>query len=175
MPDRGAFWSPVPDWPHASLASDGLRVTADGTTKTIWLVSGDFGSFERIHGDVPIRGPRDSCPDSRYRLRLAKDRLLQVSPEIEAAEFGWSPDGHAITDVSDGMVLLDVTGPGADRLMARGCGYDFAAPVARAVESAMMIFAGTRLAVSRRGQGWRLHVDRPLAAALWRWLAAATE
>jgi hypothetical protein len=38
-----------------------------------------------------------------------------------------------------------------------------------------MQFAGFRLVVSRRAQGWRLHIERPWAAALWRWLQAHVE
>jgi len=32
------------------------------------------------------------------------------------------------------------------------------------------LIAGQRVIVSRREAGWRLHVERPMAAMLWRWL-----
>lgn len=159
MPDRGKFWSAPPDW-------SGLAVAAP----TIWLVSGDLDAFRRRHGVADPLGPRDSCASGRYALRLAPDRLLHVSDVPEASAFGWSSEGYALSDVTDGLILLDVSGPHADAVMAHGSGYDFQSLDRRPAESAMMLFAGLRLAVGRRPAGWRLHVERPLAPTLWLWL-----
>lgn len=106
MLDRGLFWSPVPDWSCASIRHDGLSVTAVAL-QAAWLVSGSLPAF------LEQRGIRFGEAGERYALRLAPDRLLFVSMgSVDDATFGWS-DGCAVTDVSDGYVLLDITGPAA--------------------------------------------------------------
>jgi heterotetrameric sarcosine oxidase gamma subunit len=86
---------------------------------------------------------------------------------------GWS-DGVATTDISDGYLLFDVTGPAALDVMAMGAEYDFTSKRTLPAESAAMLFAGLKVSVARIAGGWRLHVERPYAAALWHWLEYAT-
>jgi heterotetrameric sarcosine oxidase gamma subunit len=164
MLDRGLFWSPVPDWPHATIRHEGLSVAAVAP-QAAWLVSGDLAAF------LERRGVRFGEAGDCYALRLAPDRLLFVSMgSVNDAAFGWS-DGCAITDVSDGHVLLDITGPAAPELMRLGALHDFEAKSETA--SASMLFAGKRIIPARIANGWRLHVERPDAAAIWQWLQRA--
>ncbi|HEV8390873.1 MAG TPA: hypothetical protein VGQ35_13570 [Dongiaceae bacterium] len=175
MPDRGLFWSPVPDWSRADIQHRELGITAL-STQVAWLVSGDLSKFLAQRGGMPCVGPRDSCEKGTYALRLAPDRLLFVCRDgvlTDLPAFGWSDDGIAITDVSDGFVLCDVTGPAAPDLMRLGASYDFEAGPAAPAESASMLFAGLKVAVAPFRPGWRLHVERPYAAALWHWLQRA--
>ena len=58
--------------------------------------------------------------------------------------------------------------------MQQGTSYDLTAGDVRPGESANLVFAGLRVAVVRRGDGYRLHVERPYATALWTWLADAS-
>ena len=167
MRDRGLFWSPVPDWSCASIRHEGLSIAAVAP-QVAWLVSGNLAIFLERHG------ARFGDAGGRYALRLAPDRLLFVSVDGAAADgvtFGWSEDGCAITDVSDGYVLLDITGPAAPELMRLGALHDFEATSDTA--SAAMQFAGQRVILARIRQGWRLHVERPNAAAIWQWLQRA--
>ena len=177
MPDRGKFWSPVPDWSNAGIRVPGLEVSV-AQAETMWMVSGDLPGFlAKHHQGAAAIGPRDVCGEDRYALRLAPDRLLFVSRKAvrsESMETGWSGDGIALTDVSDGFVLLDVAGPAASDLMALGAAYDFATEAARPQEAAAMMFAGLKVYICRRADGWRLHVERPHAAPLWHWLVQAT-
>jgi len=164
MLDRGLFWSPVPDWPQAGIRHEGLIVAALAPLAA-WLVSGNLAAFLERHG------VRFSDASDRYALRLAPDRLLFVSMNgADVTAFGWS-DGCAVTDVSDSYVLLDVTGPVALDLMRMGALHDFEAVSDTA--SAATLFAGQRVIVARIPQGWRLHVERPNAAAIWQWLQRA--
>jgi heterotetrameric sarcosine oxidase gamma subunit len=164
MPDRGLFWSPVPDWAHASIRHEGLSIAAVAP-QAAWLVSGNLASF------LERRGVRFGEAGDRYALRLAPDRLLFVSMDrLEDVTFGWS-DGCAVTDVSDGYVLLDITGPAAPALMRLGASHDFETRSDTA--SAAMLFAGQRVILARIPQGSRLHVERPNAAAIWQWLQRA--
>ena len=161
MLDRGLFWSSVPDWARASIQHDGLSVAALAP-QAAWLVSGNLAAF------LERRGIRLGDAGDRYALRLAPDRLLFVSMDgADEVRFGWS-DGCAITDVSDGYVLLDITGPAAPELMRLGALHDF--EVTSDSAPAAMLFAGQRVILARISQGWRLHVERPNAAAIWQWL-----
>ena len=164
MPDRGLFWSPVPDWSRANIRHEGLSIAALAP-QAAWLVSGDLAAF------LERRGVRFGDAAERYALRLAPDRLLFVSMDgTDGVTFGWS-DGCAVTDVSDGFVLFDITGPAALGLMRLGALHDFEARPDAA--SAAMLFAGQRVMLARTQSGWRLHVERPDAAAIWQWLQRA--
>ena len=167
MPDRGLFWSPVPDWSRATIQHEELSV-ATLAPQVAWLVSGNLSAF------LERRGVRFGDAGDHYAVRLAPDRLLFVSVDNAPADsvtFGWSEDGCAITDVSDGYVLLDITGPAAPELMRLGALHDFEANPDTG--SAAMLFAGQRVILARIQQGWRMHVERPNAAAIWQWLRRA--
>lgn len=176
MPDRGKFWPPAPDWSAAAIRRPGLDIVVS-PAETIWLASGDLPKFLARHNDgADCAGPREAIAGDRYALRLAPDRLLFVrraaAPSPETS--GWL-DNLAITDVSDGILLFDVTGPSAPDVMALGAEYDFASEAARSAESAAMLFAGLKVSIARIPGGWRLHVERPHATALWYWLEHATQ
>jgi heterotetrameric sarcosine oxidase gamma subunit len=173
MPDRGLFWSPVPDWSRAEILHRDLNVTTRSAASA-WLVSGNLAKFLEGRGRLSCCGPREVCDPDSYALRLAPDRMLWVSlGASESLPVGWSDDGVAVTDVSDGFVLFDVTGRAALDLMKLGANYEFEAAPAGPAESALMVFAGLKVAVARLEHGWRLHVERPYATALWQWLQHA--
>jgi heterotetrameric sarcosine oxidase gamma subunit len=177
MPDRGKFWSPVPDWSAVAIRRPGLDI-AVARAQTIWLVSGELVKFLAQHHDgADCIGPGDMIAGDRYALRLAPDRLLFVHRAAQTVPeaFGWSADGVVLTDVSDGFLLFDVTGPAALDVMALGAEYDFASKPALPAESAAMLFAGLKVSVTRIVMGWRLHVERSYATALWQWLEHATQ
>ena len=171
MHNRAEFWSPVPDWPQARLRGERVTVTPVPVV-VAWWVSGDATSFLARHGLSRALGPRDTTDDEKYALRYAPDRLLFVSAAPALDDFGSQADGSAITDISDGMMIFDIQGEGAAELMAQGGEYPFAAAPGLATESASLRFASFRLAVMRRPNGWRLHIERPWAPALWHWLQA---
>jgi heterotetrameric sarcosine oxidase gamma subunit len=178
MPDRGKFWSPVPDWSAAGIRRPGLDI-AVARAGAIWLVSGDLAMFLTQHHDgADCIGPRDTIAADRYALRLAPDRLLFVhraAAQTVPEALGWSNDGLALTDVSDGILLFDVTGPAAPDVMAQGAEYDFTSKTTLPTEAATMLFAGLKVSIARIPAGWRLHIERPYAAALWQWLEHATQ
>ena len=174
MHDRGQFWSPVPDWSSAVLSSPtvSVRPVAMGAA---WQLSGEWGGVLTRLGVGAVRGPRDRCADARYALRLSPDSVLLVGAEPVDLSSGWHEAGFAATDLGDALVIVDIEGPGASAVMAAGSEYPFGDMSLRPQESARLQFAGHAIAVSRRTSGWRLHVQRPWAAALWRWLEAHVE
>lgn len=176
MPDRGKFWSPVPAWSQARLEQDGLSIAAS-FAEAAWLVSGDLPAFLRRQGGLACIGPREICATVPYALRLAPDRLLFVhlGNGLPSTTFGWSDDGLAVTEVSDGYTLFDITGSAARELMALGANYEFEGKPAGIAESALMLFADLKTAVARMPSGWRLHVERSYATAMWQWLQHAAQ
>jgi heterotetrameric sarcosine oxidase gamma subunit len=171
MPDRSVFWSPVPGWSGALLQADGLQVSAREPA-CAWQLSGDSAALLARIGVGCLLGPRDRADGERYALRLAPDSVLLINDSALDPDAGAAAQGIAISELSDGIVCIDIEGPRAGELMALGSEYPFASPPGAAGESARLLFAGLRVAVVRRGHGWRLHVERPWAAALWHWLAA---
>jgi heterotetrameric sarcosine oxidase gamma subunit len=169
MHDRGEFWSSVPDWSQVSLHAAGVAVSP-ATVASIWLVSGDIKQFLAQHGIGEILGPRQLCSGDTYALRLAPDRVMLVGDATALETCTGFANGCAVSDVSDGMMIFDIDGELAADLLAQGSEYPFEDTTIFPNESASMQFAGLRVFVSRRERGWRLHVDRPWAAALWRWL-----
>jgi len=174
MHDRAQFWSPVPEWPSVSLQGTAVTI-APVNVVTAWLVSGDATQFLARSQILDIHGPRQVCSSDTYALRLAPDRLLVVDAVVSDAASAITGDPFAncaVTEISDGLLLFDILGDSAAELIGQGSEYrlDDAAP--RPHESASMNFGGLRVIVSRRANGWRLHVERPWAAALWRWLQA---
>ena len=174
MPDRGQFWSPVPDWSQVSLHAAGIDV-APAKAASVCLVSGDVEPFLAQHDVGEILGPRQVCSGDTYALRLAPDRMMFVGDAVALETCSGFANGCAVTDVSDGIVIFDVHGEHAADLLGQGSEYPFEDTTIFPNESASMQSAGLRVIVSRRERGWRLHVDRPWAAALWRWLQAHVE
>lgn len=174
MHDRGQFWSPVPDWLQVALHAAAIDVRPV-TVASVCLVSGDVQQFLAQHGSGEVFGPRQPCGSDAYALRLAPDRVMFIGDASTSADGTGFTNGCAVTDVSDGMLIFDVHGERAAELLAQGSEYPFEDTTIFPHESASMQFAGLRLIVSRRERGWRLHVDRPWAPALWRWLRSHVE
>lgn len=173
MHNRDAFWTPVPEWSSARCDRRTVRIKVASDIQQILLVSGDIGMFLRQRGLAGGLGPRDDATGPSYALTLAQDRVLYVSETSAPVDLGWAEVGYAVAGMTDGIVTIDVSGPGALGLMQQGTSYDHTARDHRPGESANIVFAGLRVAVVRRGGGYRLHVERPFATALWTWLDQA--
>lgn len=165
MADRSAFWPEMPDWDNAAIHHPGVAVVPATPSPTQWLVS---GVLPMACGGVPVLGPRDVIATASYALRLAPDRALVVLVDGDAPG---GPTGTVASEVTDGFLAFDVTGDGATALLAKGTGYDLGATERYPDESACLALGGLRVALARLETGWRLHVERAWAPALWHWLA----
>ena len=174
MYNRAQFWSPMPEWPQAVLEGHEVHVVPV-SVGTFWQLSGDVSACLARHGVGASLGPRDPCSESSYALRLAPDSVLLVSDKPLPTQSGWQPDGYAISDITDGILAFDISGPNAAALMAQGSEYPFESNTHLPQESARLLFAGLKVIVAQRAHGWRLHIERPWAPALWRWLQAHVE
>jgi len=171
MPEREQFWSRPPDWESAKLSADGVAISVAPAVRILQL-SGRFDALLTGCGIAAALGPRDVCDAARYALRLAPASALLVSATPFDCPAGWVDDRTAVSDLSAGMLCFDLCGNRADDILALGAEYDFASRGALPLESSRLRFAGLRIAVCRHPDGWRLHVERPWAPALWSWLAA---
>lgn len=170
MFDRGAFWSPVPVWESACIEGNGVRLRTVPLA-AIWQLGGDSAALLETLGVPSPLGPRDACTGERYALRLAPGSVLLCSGTPCELEAGWRADGIAASALVDGFLAFDVEGPRAGVLLSMAAEYPFDTPPGNPAESAQLLFAGLRVLLARRPQGWRLHIERPWAAALWHWLA----
>lgn len=174
MHNRGAFWTPVIDWGNAQLDRKDVHLSVVAGLRQILLVSGDTGAFLSRRGLRGGLGPRDEATGATYALSLAPDRVLFASETSAPVDLGWTETGFAVADMTDGIIAIDVLGAGALSLMQQGTSYDLAERDRYVGESANLVFAGLRVAVVRRADGYRLHVERPFATTLWTWLEQAS-
>ena len=135
----------------ASIEGNGIAVRVvdvDGQ----FLVSGEDMPANTIDGD------------ERYAVWLAPGRRLAVGNA--------APDGEFVSDVSDGFVVIDISGPRTDEMLAMASPLDPALLVPG--RCAQTLFAGVKIVLYRHAAALRMHVERPLAAWLLDWLRQAT-
>lgn len=83
----------------------------------------------------------------------------------------------AVTDVSSGHTVIELSGAHAADLIAKGCGLDLHPRVFGAGSCAQTLVAkaGVLLWQNDDASGYRLLVRRSFAPYLWKWLEDATE
>jgi sarcosine oxidase subunit gamma len=110
---------------------------------------------------------------------LAPDRWLAASRDRAGSDLarafadrlaGSVADAH---DVTDGLAVIDVSGPAAAALLAGACNLDLHPRAFPPLQAARTLVGGVDAVLYRHGDGFRLHAARPLAQHLWDWLAAA--
>lgn len=162
-------WSQAPDWQDAVIEVPGLKIgSVSGLHQR--LVSGDLAAWAEASGfDGTAVGAFGMAEGGRYTVRLARDRLLAVSTTPLGIAMGWHSQGFAVTQISAGLHIFDVSGEAVDAFAARGTTLD----PQEVGASAALSFAGIEAIVYRHGTALRIHVDRGLAAYLWTWMENA--
>jgi sarcosine oxidase subunit gamma len=90
----------------------------------------------------------------------------------------WVRSGsYVCADVSSGLSLLELSGPGAVELLAAGCGLDLEGNAVPQNHCAQTLFHQVALILHRPGgvDEWRLIVDRSLSLFLFDSLSSAHE
>jgi hypothetical protein len=157
MRDDRQKWTPVPDH-YAPLRSATVTVAPRPPVRQT-LVSGatvlqDAGS---------AIGWPDIAGTSPYRICLNRDQILEVEGDAQAT--GWdAARGCAISDMTDGYVVFDISGPGGLDLLCTGGEI-------RLQESSRSVVRrlwGMDVLLYRymNPRRFRLHVTRSLAPAL---------
>jgi sarcosine oxidase, subunit gamma len=168
MRDLAQKWSPVPDWPTATIAAPGLAVRSLAGFSQ-YLVSGDLAAWSSASGiAAQAAGALSTAAGARYVLRIARDRILAVSETPLAVEPGWHNEGFAVSACDAGLHMFEVEGERLAELWARATTLD----AKGSTPSAAVLFAGVTAFCCRHGHEGRLriHVDRGLAPYLWKWL-----
>lgn len=96
-------------------------------------------------------------PESR--LLVAERAMITVPPGVIAHDLG------------DGLAVLDLDGGEARALLSMGSGLDLDELATDG--TARTLLAQVPVLLTRRGAGFRLHLDRALLAHLWAWAEEA--
>lgn len=167
MHDRGIFWAPAPDMAKAEIERDDLSaVFVTGLHQT--LISGELdvamAAIAPHAYEVGLGG--DSKANAAVWVRIARDRALLVSSQPLDIVAGWR-DGYVVTPCDDAWAVLDLSGLALYDVIAEAMSADIDA----GSRSAAVLFADIPVLLYRTSlSSIRLHVERPLAAYLWRWL-----
>lgn len=162
MLDRSAFWSTAPE----VLTGPGLTVRVLPPAPQL-MVSGDLTGFLARHDLPPAAGLLAKVTGDRFALRLARSRMLVVGPDLPPEAAGWV-DGCALSPMTGALAIMEITGPDAMALYARGTAVD----ASTASPSAALVFAGITVIACRHDGALRLHLDRGLVPYLMAWIAA---
>ncbi len=162
-------WSKAPDWQDAVIEVPGLRIgSIPGLHQR--LVSGDLAAWVEASGfDGTAVGAFGLAEGGRYTVRLARDRLLALSTTPLGMATGWYSQGFAVTEISAGLHIFEVSGEAVDAFIARGTTLN----PEQTSATAALSFAGIDAIVYRHDTTLRIHVDRGLAAYLWTWIENA--
>jgi len=170
MRDRGAFWSPAPDWASARVDRPGWsarRLSAHGRT----LVSGDLAAAKAsLAPDAAEVGLWGISPSQPAFLRMARDKALLVTPQPLAVASGWNAAGFVATPCDDGYAAFEISGEGLRDVICEATAADLDA----GSPSAAIVFAGVAGILYRRAESVAvLEVESPLSAYIWSWLERA--
>lgn len=163
MLDRSAFWT----LPGDRLDLPGLTVQALPAQPQT-LVSGDLDGFLSARGLPPAIGLLGPAQGEVAAIRLARHRMLVLGLDTPPEAPAWV-QGCALTPMTAGLAVLDITGPRAMEWAARGTAIDLRHPS----PSAALLFAGIPAILYRRDAALRLHIDRSLLAYVLDWTGAA--
>jgi sarcosine oxidase, subunit gamma len=116
----------------------------------------------------PELAPNTCAGTDPCSLWLAPDRTLVVSETQRG-----TPDGALVSDVTDGLLLVEIVGPRAGDIIAASTTLDPTGPVLAPGRCAQTLFGGVKVVLYRCGDGFRLHAERQFSAFLLEWLLQA--
>jgi heterotetrameric sarcosine oxidase gamma subunit len=140
----------------------------------------DALSTATAHALPTIANTRSGADDD-YAVWLDPARWLIVrdrsnrSTSLRALQAAVNASSNAcVSDVSDGLAVLDIAGVRASELMAMACSLDCDPATFAPPRTARTGFAGAGPAVLyRHGSGFRVHVDATLIAHAQEWIEQA--
>ncbi|HLS18228.1 MAG TPA: hypothetical protein VK090_00335 [Paracoccaceae bacterium] len=134
------------------------------------MVSGDLAAaLAALCPDARMVGLGEECGEQDFALRIARDRALLVTGQALDVEPGWYPAGYAVSSADDAFAAVALSGADAPAIIGEGVTADLKA----ASPSAAILFAGQFALLARRGEDYRLWIERPMLAWLWAWLGGA--
>ncbi len=124
-------------------------------------------------GQFYVTGAPPLAPNTRtdgdpYSLWLAPDRTLVIYEARHGV-----PEGGFVSDVTDGLLLVEIVGPRAGDIVATSTTLDPTSSVLAVGRCAQTLFGGVKVVLYAHGDGFRLHAERQFAAFLLEWLRQA--
>jgi hypothetical protein len=163
---REMLWRPVR--PSSGLLINTPRLQAQalsGLGQT--LISGDLdAALAALATGAPMLGLYAAAPDGAHALRIARDRVLLVTPSPIEAAGSWS-DGWCATSLDDAFAAINVSGADAPLALAQGTSADLAA---NSRSAAVRFAALCDLLLVRTSTGFRIHIEAPRVETLLTWL-----
>ena len=169
--DFASNWERVADWHSICIEARGVAISVC-RLDTVVAVNGDLrAALDDADIELPPVGWPDVAYGESYAVRLARDRALIVGGEPLAR--GWHDRGYAVSRSEDASIVFCIAGPGTLEFLSLGAAVFVACPSATAVR----IFAGLHAILYRHGSesAVRVHVARPRAAALLKWLRISAD
>ncbi|WP_026987000.1 hypothetical protein [Fodinicurvata fenggangensis] len=169
MRDFAAKWTAFPDWQSARITREsrqarivaGLsQVLVSGQLEKAWKALPDSGEEVGLWQVTP--------PNRSYRVRMARDRALLVSPGPIDFIAGWHPEGWAATPADDAYLVIDIQGAAVEDMMMEAT----SANLGEGSPSASVRFAGLNgVLLFRCAENCaRLHVEASYGPYIWQWL-----
>jgi sarcosine oxidase subunit gamma len=183
-----------------AIAARGLTVSAAPVAAQI-AITGDMATAAAALGavinQVPPLQPNQIGGKEPYLLWLAPDKRLVISEAGDRFDLGQRLTAAlagkfaAVSDVTDGLAVLDILGPRAREIVAMGCSLDLGPQLFTPAISARTLLAGQPVLLyplaapdvkwepgmpnipQPPNRGYRLHVDRAVLHHLWNWLSQA--
>lgn len=150
MRDDSQRWAPA-EMPSDPITGVGVQINVLPWARHVLM----SGANVLQHCKMPLASWPDVIDGETYGLTLRRDRVIIVNGPLVAD--GWDADtGQAVSDMSDGYRVIEITGERAFDLLKRGTELDLNAP-SRSV--ARMLF-GIEALIYRHGNPdrFRLHV-----------------
>jgi len=117
---------------------------------------------------APFLEPNTLADRHPYSLWLAPDRTLVVYENERGL-----PAGGFVSDVTDGLLLVEIVGPRAGEIIASGTTLDPTSMVLAPGRCAQTLFGGVKVILYAYGDGFRLHAERSFAEFVLAWLRQA--
>lgn len=165
MRDDRMKWAPLPDT-FLTAARDRVTI-APRHVGFQYLVSGLSVVSDGSHIGWP-----EVCVRPDYTLSIRRDQILRVGCVQQAT--GWIAEtGQAVSDMSDGYQVFEVSGPKAFDVLSRGAELD----LSLASASTARALWGVSTLLYRHGNDttFRLHVERSYAMGLYMALVTAAD
>lgn len=172
--------------PAPAIRRPGLEI-AEAPVTVQAMLSGDLGAVDVVDAVAAAAGctlsdrPNRRTGADPYAIWLAPDKRLLVSEAADRKEIlhalavALSGRFAGASDVTDGLVVLELGGGRVADLMAMACALDLDPRGFGADHSARTLFADIPVILYRWGNagGYRLHADAGLIGHLWSWLDQA--
>ena len=164
MRDDRLKWAPVPD-PLEAISGEAVSLAPCHVGRQ-YLVSGVSIATQ----DAFVGGWPTVITGEDYTLRIARDQVLQVG--CTSRTTGWDAEtSHALSDMTDGFEVFEVTGARAIDVLQRGAELD----LNHSSRSVARDLWGMRVLLYRHGseETFRLHIERSHAHALYQALRSS--